>query len=278
MKRKILATVILFYPILLTGLVKAEIPEYPGDIGRGKGGRNTENALQSPNTEGAQTKKESSRVRFRSIVFKTPNVRGYSNLETAPLGVCISSCPIVKPLLPLTNIGLTLAASPKIFVYLSQTTASKAEFFLIDPTNEDILYEATFSLPSQSGIISFNIPEDANSPKLTVGKKYRWYFVIVRDRDDRSADIIAEGSIQRVELNSTVASQLKKAPPEDHPAIYAAAGIWFETLASLAELRRSYPNDPGLAAAWKNLLESVVQLKVDNRNLVFPVQEIEGRQ
>ena len=41
------------------------------------------------------------------------------------------------------------------------------------------------------------------------------------------------------------------------PALYAQAGIWYEALATLAELRRSKPNDSVLISAWESLLQSV---------------------
>jgi hypothetical protein len=37
--------------------------------------------------------------------------------------------------------------------------------------------------------------------------------------------MLVEGPVQRVELNPNIVNKLKKAPPREHPAIYAEAGI-----------------------------------------------------
>jgi hypothetical protein len=48
-----------------------------------------------------------------------------------------------------------------------------------------------------------------------------------------------------------------QATPSERVAIYAQAGLWYETVDSLLQLRRQYPNDKDLAEAWKTLLTTV---------------------
>jgi hypothetical protein len=69
--------------------------------------------------------------------------------------------------------------------------------------------------------------------------------------------MVAEGQIERVEPNPNLVAQLKTASPRDRAALYAEAGIWYDAVNSIAQLRRSSPNDTAIAADWAELLKSV---------------------
>ena len=49
---------------------------------------------------------------------------------------------------------------------------------------------------------------------------------------------------------------------------YAANGIWYETLATLADLRRQSPDDAKLTAQWMQLLQSQKLDPIANQPLV----------
>jgi len=193
----------------------------------------------------------------KPVRFKIPNLGSPRRREgAATRGNCDFTKVELVALLPPTEPVLTAAKYPTFFVALSQTSAKKAEFLLLSDNKERVVYETTVSLPSQPGIISFSLPTDGTLPPLEVGKNYYWQFLLVCDSEDRGKDVIAEGQIQRVKLSSTVDSELKKASPRDRAAIYAEAGIWYDAIASLAQLRRSSPQDSKIAADWTELLES----------------------
>lgn len=212
--------------------------------------------------------------KITNLRFQAPNIRPFDNRESGKPRC--PSCPEeleLKPLLPKTRIGLTVSDSPTFFVYITRTSLRKAEFWLSDPEkNYQTVYKTNVSLPEMTGIVSFSLPEQADSPKLEVGKKYHWELMVICDPNDPERSMAAEGEIQRVNLSPAVVSQLEKAAPQDRAAIYAEAGIWFDTLTTLAELRRSYPQDPGLATVWKDLLKSVVDLDVDSQQPIIPLQ------
>ena len=58
-------------------------------------------------------------------------------------------------------------------------------------------------------------------------------------------------------MTPTLASELEKAAPKDRPSIYANAGLWYDTVTSLVQLREANPNDPQLAEDWTDLLQSI---------------------
>jgi len=160
-------------------------------------------------------------------------------------------------LLPTTEPILTAARYPTFFVDLPKSSAKEAELRLLNNNKDRIIYETTVTLPSRSGIVSFSLPANGTLPPLEVGKSYYWELAVICDPDDRSGDVLLDGLVQRVELNPSLANKLRKAPPREHPAIYAETGIWYDALTSLAKLRRSSPNDSTIAADWTELLKSV---------------------
>lgn len=162
--------------------------------------------------------------------------------------------PSVTPLRPANQQGLTVAERPTFFVYVPETSAKKAFFTLKDKT-EDYYYQATLPLPQASGIVSFQLPSEA--PALTVGKSYEWTFVTICGQKLAVDDPSVGGQIQRIEPSSHLTSQLNNVSPLERAALYGAKGIWYDTLTTLAELKRSQPNNSTLAATWENLLKSV---------------------
>lgn len=162
--------------------------------------------------------------------------------------------PSVTPLMPANRQGLTVADHPTFFVYVPQTSAQKALFVLKDE-KEDYFYQKPISIPRTAGIVSFKLPSDA--PALEVGKNYKWSFVVICGEAIRPDSPVVEGRIQRIEPNPALSSQLKNLLPLQRAAVYGKGGIWYDTITSLAELKRSQPGDATLVTTWEELLKSV---------------------
>ncbi len=193
----------------------------------------------------------------QNVNFKPPDVTAPSNRQggthrgsqLCPAGLSIT------PLMPPTNLGLTLTESPTIFVYVPQTSA-EIEFTLLTENEEKIVYEKTFKV-DESGIVGINIPATKdNSKSLEVGKRYVWSFSMICEPDDRSADSVVKGFVQRIAPQQTLKSDLANPDPMTRLNVYAQNGIWYETLATLAQMRRQTPGDARLSAKWTQLLQS----------------------
>lgn len=216
--------------------------------------------------------------RFR---FKVPNVRASGN-RTA--GASRGACPDhfaspVALLPPEQGIGLTVNPNPTFFFNISQPSTASAEFIVQEiqekkgettapkdetttPKSEIIIirevYATTVDLPKTSGVISISLPQgEDSSQSLEVGKRYQWSFSLICDAQDRRQDIALEGEIERVEPSAELTSTLQKAAAKDRPSVYAEAGLWYNTVESLAQLRQQHPNDSELATDWAMLLQSV---------------------
>ena len=58
--------------------------------------------------------------------------------------------------------------------------------------------------------------------RLAPGVQYRWFVALIPDADNRSQDVIASGSIQRIEPPAALQAQLAQTGKADAPFIYAA--------------------------------------------------------
>lgn len=148
----------------------------------------------------------------------------------------------------------TAADRPTFFVYVPAMGVEKGEFTLWSNDQTELLTEKTVLLPEQAGVIALNLPEEIT---LEPGNTYYWTLEVLCNEDDRSRNYYVEGLVQRVIPEAALVAQLEQASPRDRPALYANAGLWYETLSSLAQLRYENPADASLQADWENLLGSV---------------------
>ncbi|MCT7986597.1 DUF928 domain-containing protein [Laspinema sp. A4] len=182
-------------------------------------------------------------------------------LPAGPRDECLTgeNSPSLIPLLPDLNqkIGLTVSPHPSIFVYIPQTRAETALFVLIDE-QRDRIYSQPVALAGTPGILNITVPEDANIPPLEPNQTYSWTLALLCPTiaGFREPNIYVTGRIQRVE-NPELAQQVSQAIPQQVPSLSAQAGIWHDTLHTLAQLRRENPQDTTLIAYWESLLTDV---------------------
>ncbi|MCS6813526.1 MAG: DUF928 domain-containing protein, partial [Cyanobacteria bacterium] len=145
------------------------------------------------------------------------------------------------PVIPESQLGVTLEGYPTFFWYLPQSKASAAQFVLYDRYRGQELYRTTLSLVNAPGIASFQLPNDGSVriPRtgLEVGKTYYWTLTLLcnnpLDPSDRSGDLRVQGFVQRVNPPRGFQEKVRSSNERDLPALYAAQGIWHETLTSL---------------------------------------------
>ncbi len=219
--------------------------------------------------------------------FRVPNNPGPAEPDNTQSGAkrspeCIQGNQSLTPLVPPSGIGTTAAEYPTVFWYMPPTRALAVDFMLRDANGEDIysvqyaLVKSPFSptVPleqqdtsaseepegeavSNSGIMSLTLPAFSNFPPLEIDQEYRWQLALICESPiERGGDIVVEGGVKRVELNPAFALRIQQASPEERVTLYADQRLWYETLATLVELRRDRPNDTELAAALNQLLNS----------------------
>ena len=181
-------------------------------------------------------------------------------------GECTQVDAPVTTLVPASGFGATAAAYPTVFWYMPKSSASEVQFVIQDAQQQEI-YSARYTLAKSSdgsvvgspGIMSLSVPAFANVSPLEIGQAYRWSVGLMCPPDSSGESKIDdfEGGIVRVKPDPTLAQRIQQATPQDRVALYANAGLWYETVATLVELRRDRPNDNELTQAWNQLLYSV---------------------
>ncbi|MBD0344352.1 MAG: DUF928 domain-containing protein [Coleofasciculus sp. Co-bin14] len=78
-----------------------------------------------------------------------------------------------------------------------------------------------------------------------------------------------------MEPTAELTKALQQAGVQDYPAIYANARIWYEVLTTLAQQRRSNPQNNALTVNWVSLLNSVNLKKIAQQPLVYCCQATE---
>lgn len=169
-------------------------------------------------------------------------------------GTCLSGQKPLMPLVPADVLSLTTAENAVLYWYVPPTIAQMAEFRLLD--GEIQVHATQVPLSKVGGITSYRLPTQVVGA-MTMGKTYNWQFSIICDPDQPSKNRFVEGQIERSEVSSTLAAQLKQATPLDRAALYAANGIWQEAIATLGQERCTYPQDSQVRTRWAQLLQSV---------------------
>lgn len=177
--------------------------------------------------------------------------------------------PPMTALLPETRKALTVAARPTFFAYIPPTVAPMGDFVIAEKQeNEEVeIYKTTFPLSQRSGIVRFTIPDLA--PPLEIGKKYEWSLGIICDPANPATVWFVAGAIERINPIPDGPSSTIDELSLSAIRYYAENGIWHETLANLAELRSSQPNDIIIGNIWSRLLTSVgLDLEIAKKPIV----------
>jgi hypothetical protein len=188
----------------------------------------------------------------RRLLEGLPGTESTPGILPSPARACVPSDS--KPLTPLLpdavgyEGGTTTLSNPTLYFYIPATTATQAEFAIVD-ANRRKLYRAIYSLPSTGGIVQLTLPEQV---ALSAGQQYRWEFALICNPQRRKEDKFVQGGLQRLPLSPELKEKLDRAPDLLAKAqLYAQARIWQETLALLAQVHSSDPQ------AWQEALNSV---------------------
>jgi len=165
------------------------------------------------------------------------------------------------PIIPATSsesvLGLTFADHPTIWFYVpySLTPAHPVEFILQDDKGTEVYKTLLSESGSGPGVVGFKLPDTV--PPLEVNKRYKWFFTIYCDANERSDSRAVEGWVQRVAPDPSLQRELGQATPEQKAPLYMQKGVWYEAVTDLAELRRQKPNDATLKQKWDELMHLV---------------------
>ncbi|WP_271254900.1 DUF928 domain-containing protein [Pseudanabaena sp. Chao 1811] len=180
---------------------------------------------------------------------------------------CLISCLIaLVPNLEINKnpVPRTISERPIIY-FLSPKHRGSVRFRLYEDSAETPnkpIYQTSFDINNDAGIIAFKLPEDA--PTLAIGKIYSWEFTVLTATNKTpygSATIpdnkTVYGSVRRILPTKKLTEQLSKlSKPIDRAALFAQESLWFETLTTLADAQRTVPKSSEVTDEWIAILKS----------------------
>jgi len=151
--------------------------------------------------------------------------------------------------------GLTLREQPSLYWFISDQTTLPVELTVIDPRTNRPVLETRLPSPVTAGIHVVRLADFGI--RLAPGVTYQWFIAVIPDAARRSRDILAGGSIERIEPPQALPVKLGQATKDELPAIYAEAGIWYDALASISELIDAAPSDQALRRQRAALISQI---------------------
>ena len=162
--------------------------------------------------------------------------------------ICALSTALIPE--PSSAMARTISPQPVFFFYLPKAVSDEPASFLLTDEEGNKIYEKTFQLSTkQGGIVGINLLGEPGTPPLEDNKKYNWSLILCGAERG--------GWIERVALSSVQKSELEKLNnPQQRLNFYAQQGLWFEAIATLADLRASSPTNSLIQNQWIQLLKS----------------------
>lgn len=160
---------------------------------------------------------------------------------------------LVTLLIPSTEYaGQTTSGHPSFFWYMSKSVDVPVKFSLVQKGVPQPLYETEINAPA-AGIIQVDLPAD--KPELATGEVYTWSVSLVCNPDSPSANPFYYSSIERKEVTPELEEKLAaEIELSQKASVYAAAGLWYDTLAALSQ---AYPENLNEQPDFQALLEQV---------------------
>jgi Domain of Unknown Function (DUF928) len=154
--------------------------------------------------------------------------------------------------------GLTTSKQPILWLSLNNVQADKMVIEVLE--NGKKFASSTATMPVSNGLVRINLTGPAG-PELKVGGKYSWSVTFPCEsglncqQNEESPEVT--GWVTRSTLNTRQEKAIGKAmTAREKAAIYAEAGIWYDSVATLGTLRGENPQDTTIQADWASLLES----------------------
>ncbi|MEM9004017.1 MAG: DUF928 domain-containing protein [Cyanobacteria bacterium P01_F01_bin.86] len=155
-------------------------------------------------------------------------------------------------LAPTSFVGLTVSEHPDLFLYADQTLARQL-FVSLEDNQGEVLYQGFQTLTTDTGLIPIELPAD--TPNLEMDRIYQFSVVAMCEESLRPDDPIMTTYVQRVSTPRATTLETQ-ASFYDQAVLYADAGIWYDTLISLAAGLRNEPENEVFTVAWESLLMS----------------------
>jgi len=160
--------------------------------------------------------------------------------------------PAVYVLAP-DHTGLTVSGQPTLFWYQSGPATTHIEVTIIEPHKPGRVLRVGAEKAEQGGIHRLSLAR--YNVTLSPGVVYKWTVALVPDAANRSEDLIASDTIERIEPDAQLTAALAGAKGLNKAAVLASKGIWYDALAAVTDEIDASPKDKDLRLQRAALLE-----------------------
>ena len=203
---------------------------------------------------GAETASKSAGAKPAPMKFRPP-ATGAPSVRVTGGSRGTGDTSVTLDVLAPDDIGLTTQEQPSLFWFQSRPSRAKFELTVLQENKVKPLVQISGEEAGKAGIQRLKLSE--HGAKLVPGVEYQWIVALVTDPDNRSTDLIASGVIKRVAPGVELNEKIAQAAPPALAAVYADAGIWYDTLAALSDQIERAPKDNALRQARADLLRQV---------------------
>ncbi|MCW6036464.1 DUF928 domain-containing protein [Spirulina subsalsa FACHB-351] len=152
--------------------------------------------------------------------------------------------------------GVTTQAKPTVLIHVASLDNSLCPLGMmeLEVTNQkgELILVREITPPSDSGILPV-VLETGETP-LVEGTNYKWTVYIY----DRNNEFLGETGawIRPVAVSPTLRTTLRNPSLHEQAREFAAAGVWYDAIAALAQLHQESPS-PEVQTDWQTLLKAV---------------------
>jgi hypothetical protein len=190
--------------------------------------------------------------RIRDIVYRPPWPDAPKRRIDGPARGSRDHELSLRALAPET-VGLTTAAQPSLYWFNPAAIPYPVMVVLAEEGRPAPLLEVRFADGLTPGIHGLALAD--HGVALAVGIEYRWSVEVIIDPAHPSRDLVASGTILRIQTPTAVAGALAAAPKGEQPHVFAENGLWYEALDALSRMIRSEPDNP----VWRHLRASLLE-------------------
>ena len=177
------------------------------------------------------------------------------------------SVPVISLLAP-EHVGLTLQEQPVLYWFTptKQDRAFSFEFTLIGDNAETPVIETKLPPPTQAGLQQIKLSD--YKVKLSPGERYLWSVSLIVDAEERSANVVAKGAIERVERDKLEHPLAVNFSEAEAATSYAEAGIWYDAIMAITDRIQTNPANKELRDQRAAFLEQVGLSEVAKNELM----------
>lgn len=190
---------------------------------------------------------------------------------------CTSALNATAMISPRDNVTVTTSTQPSLMFWLDESDGERdVELALragFDGSGPEV-YRTMVKLSGQAGLLTLDLSELEDAPRLTQGEDYYIYLSWICDASDRSKDIVVEGSLSPVDLDQWVAQRsplpVSNAEMNQSDSFFQVEqsielGLWHDAMVQLNQLRQEGSSSAIRQQAqqrWQALLEADDELSV----------------